>query len=136
MASTGGPPLYTRYGFSRTGRPESPLVVEPYAQVCREGALSATVVASAIDLVGGLVTRERAGAEPTFTIDLSLRIPVPGIPSRLETRADPLRVGRRLVTTSVQLVGGGGLYATGVSTFLRLPRQARRGTRPPSRPPT
>ena len=74
-------PLFTRYGLTRTGDAAAPLVVEPYAAVCVDGALRATVVASAIDLVGGFVTRALAGSEATFTTDLSLRIPATGGPA-------------------------------------------------------
>ena len=47
------PPLFTRYGFTRTGLPDAPLRIEPYPAIATHGALRATVVASAIDLVGG-----------------------------------------------------------------------------------
>ena len=77
------PPFYTRYGFSRTGQPDAPLQVDPYPEICAGGALRATVVASAIDIVGGLFTREIAGADATFTSDLSLRIPAPGMPIKV-----------------------------------------------------
>ena len=76
------PPFFTRYGLTRTPDPDAPLVVEPYDEICRAGVLRATVVASAVDLVGGFVTRALAGVDATFTADLSLRIPAPGRPAR------------------------------------------------------
>ncbi len=127
------PPFYTRYGFSRSDDRERPLVVEPYAEICRDGVLLATVIASAVDLVGGFFTREIAGADATFTSDLSLRIPRPGRPDRLVARGELLRSGRRLTTTGVTLVvadAGGpsahserGDYAYGQTTFTRIPRR-------------
>jgi len=120
--SLSAPPFFTRYGFTRTGDAEAPLEITPYAEVCANGALRATVVASAIDLVGGFATREIAGADATFTSDLSLRIPAPGIPARLFARAEPLRAGKRLVTTGVRLETGDGTYAYGETTFARIAR--------------
>jgi acyl-coenzyme A thioesterase PaaI-like protein len=116
------PPFFTRYGFSRTGRSEAPLVIEPYPQICVGGALRATVVASAIDLVGGFLTREIAGTDATFTSDLSLRIPRPSRPQHLLARSEELRRGRRLVTTGVRLEAEGEVYAYGQTTFARIPR--------------
>ncbi len=118
------PPFFTRYGFRRTGDPACPLEIEPYDAICSAGHLRATVVASAIDLVGGLETRALAGVDATFTSDLSLRIPEPGRPARLLARVEPLRAGRRLVTTGVRLEEpeSGRLYAEGVTTFTRIPR--------------
>ena len=101
-AAAAPPPFFTRYGFTRTGDPEAPLELAPYPAVCAHGALRATVLASAIDLVGGFTTREVAGSDATFTSDLSLRVVRPGVPARLLAHAEPLRVGRRLVTTGVR----------------------------------
>ncbi|MCA9503264.1 MAG: hypothetical protein H6748_19770 [Spirochaetaceae bacterium] len=124
------PPLFTRYGFTRTGLPDAPLRIEPYPAIATHGALRATVVASAIDLVGGLFTRAIAGVDATFTSDLSLRIPSPGRPPRLLAHGEILRAGRRLVTTGVRIEredAGSGLYAWGETTFSRVPRVLRPG---------
>jgi acyl-coenzyme A thioesterase PaaI-like protein len=117
------PPLFTRYGFRRTGDPAAPLEVEPYPEVCSHGALRATVVASAVDLVGALTAREVAGPDMTMTSDLSLRIPQPGAPARLLAHAEPLRVGRRLVTTAVRLTSDDTTWAYGETSFVRIPRE-------------
>ncbi|MEM7408799.1 MAG: hypothetical protein AAF430_01020 [Myxococcota bacterium] len=122
MGSEDHVPLFARYGFTRTADSAAPLVVEPYDAVCVHGALRATVVASAIDLVGGFVTRALAGSEATFTTDLSLRIPAPSAPDRLVAHAEVLRPGRRLVTTAVRLATGAVDFAQGVVTFMRVPR--------------
>jgi len=120
--SASAPPFFTRYGFRRTGDPDAPLELTPYPQVCAHGALLATVVASAVDLVGGFATRAVAGSDATFTSDLSLRIARPAVPERLVAHAAPLRVGRRLVTTAVHLTCGSESYAYGETTFIRIPR--------------
>ena len=117
------PPVFSRYGFRRTQDPAAPLEIEPYPAVCANGALRATVIASAIDLVGGFVTRDVAGTDVTFTTDLSLRIPRPCVPARLVAHAETLRSGRRLVTTGVRIAGDDGEYAAGETTFMRLPRR-------------
>ena len=52
------PPFYTRYGFERLG--ETDLAIVPYPEICVAGTLRATVIASAIDLVGGFRTRDIA----------------------------------------------------------------------------
>ena len=118
------PPFYTRYGFERLG--ESDLTIVPYPEICVAGALRATVIASAIDLVGGFRTRAVAGSDATFTSDLSLRIPAPSRPERLTSRSEVLRAGRRLVSTSVTIDregdGGREAYAFGLTTFARIPR--------------
>lgn len=126
MTESSAPPFYTRYGFVRTGDRQAPLAIEPYPEICVAGALRATVVASAVDMVGGFFTREAAGRDATFTADLSVRIPRPGRPARLLARGEPLRVGRRLVSTSVAIEaqgeGGARPYAYGETTFSRIPR--------------
>ncbi len=114
------PPFYTRYGFERRG--ETDLAIVPYPEICVAGALRATVIASAIDLVGGFHTRALAGSDATFTSDLSLRIPAPARPERLTTRSEVLRAGQRLVSTSVTIEGDSEPYAVGVTTFARIPR--------------
>ncbi|MGI9589728.1 MAG: hotdog domain-containing protein [Myxococcota bacterium] len=123
MSAAAPPPFFTRYGFTRTGNPEAPLELAPYPAVCAHGALRVTVIASAIDLVGGFTTREVAGSDATFTSDLSLRIVRPGIPARLVAHAEPLRVGRRLVTTGVRLEADAETYAYGETSFVRIARE-------------
>jgi acyl-coenzyme A thioesterase PaaI-like protein len=123
-------PLFTRYGFARTGDTAAPLTIEPYPAICTNGALRATVVASAVDLVGGLHTRAIAGTDATFTSDLSIRIPRPDTPEALVARGETLRVGRRLITTRVVLsprgpgeeAGTDACYALGETTFTRISR--------------
>jgi acyl-coenzyme A thioesterase PaaI-like protein len=115
------PPFFTRYGITRTPG-DLGLSIEPYPEVCENGALRATVVASAIDLVGGFHTRAAAGTDATFTSDLSLRIPSPSIPPRIDVEGELLRSGRRLVTTGVTLEAEGRTYAYGTTTFARIPR--------------
>ena len=124
------PPLFTRYGFARTGDEAAPLTIEPYPAICTNGALRATVVASAVDLVGGLHTRAIAGTDATFTSDLSIWIPRPDTPEARVARGETLRVGRRLITTRVVLssrgpgdeAGTDACYALGETTFTRIPR--------------
>lgn len=116
------PPFYTRYGFARTGDRNAPLTIDAYPEIGHAGALQATIIASAIDLVGGLHTREIAGVDATFTADLSLRIPRPAMPPRLLARGTLLRSGRRLVTTGVSIEAEGKAYAYGTTTFTRIPR--------------
>ena len=120
--SDAAPSLVTRYGFARTGDPVAPLIVTPYPEVCVHDTLRATVVASAADLVGGFAAREIAGTDATFTMDLSVRIPHPGRPARLVAHAEPLRAGRRFVTTGMRLAAGTETFAWGETTFTRLPR--------------
>ncbi|MBJ22676.1 MAG: hypothetical protein CL933_24970 [Deltaproteobacteria bacterium] len=115
-------PFFTHYGFSRTSEPSAELTIDPYPEICVGGALRATVIASAIDLVGGFRTREIAGTDATFTSDLSLRIPKPGIPQQLTTHGERLRAGRRLATTHVALETDGAVYAFGTTTFSRIAR--------------
>jgi len=116
------PPLFTRYGFSRPSAAPDTLTIEPYPQICVNGTLRATIVASAIDLVGGLMTREIAGVDATFTSDLSLRVPLPSSPARLKANGTRIREGKRLVTTGVRLLQGDTVYAYGETTFARIPR--------------
>lgn len=118
------PPFYTRYGFERLG--ETDLAIVPYPEICVAGTLRATVIASAIDLVGGFHTRAIAGRDATFTSDLSLRIPAPARPERLTTRSEVLRAGQRLVSTSVTIEAETESYALGVTTFARIPRPPER----------
>jgi acyl-coenzyme A thioesterase PaaI-like protein len=116
------PPFFTRYGFSRTGVRDSPLTIDPYPEICRHGALRATVIASAVDLVGSLFTREAAGKDILYTTDLSIRIPTPGIPDRIETHGEVLRAGRKSVATGVALRIDGKAWAYGQTSFTRVPR--------------
>ena len=86
------PPFFTRYGFSDLDPRTHRLSVTPYPEICRSNTLLATVVASAIDIVGGVCTREIAGVDATFTSDLSLRIAGGG--GRSYTQAAALVLGR------------------------------------------
>ena len=92
---TAPPPFFTRYGLSRPDPSAKSLAIEPYPEICTAGALRATIVASAIDLVGGMYTREIAGVDATFTSDLSLRIARPGVPDRIVARGGRLRAADR-----------------------------------------
>ncbi|MAG31372.1 MAG: hypothetical protein CL908_10845 [Deltaproteobacteria bacterium] len=124
MSTSPSRPFYTRYGFSRTGESAAPLSIAPYPELCTGGALRATIVASAVDLVGSLFTREVAGTDATFTSDLSVRIVRPHIPERLLAHGERLRAGRRLVTTGVRLEAAGEAYAYGETTFSRIARES------------
>ena len=119
------PPFFTRYGFERCRDPEHSLRLTPYPHICHAGVLRATVIASAIDLVGGFFTRDLAETDATFTSDLSLRIPKPGQPKTLVATGERLRAGRRLISTAVQLEDelSGTPYAYGETTFTRIPRR-------------
>ena len=116
-------PFFTRYGFSRTENPDAPLVIEPYPEICTGPALRATIIASAIDLVGGLFTREIAGVDALMTSDLSLRIPEPSVPGRLLVHGERIRTGRKLVTTGVRIEGERAPFAYGETTFVRVHRE-------------
>lgn len=116
------PPFFTRYGFRDLDPATRTLAIEPYPEICEAGALHAAVIASAIDIVGGVCTREVAGVDATFTSDLSLRIPRPGIPVALRAEGDRLRAGGRLVTTGVTFFEGDAAWAYGETTFSRIPR--------------
>lgn len=118
------PPFFTRYGFSRPDDSATALVVRPYPEICRASALRATIIASAIDVIGGLITREIAGVDAIFTRDLSLRIPRPGTPALLRAEGTLLRTGRRLVTTEVTIKANESVYAYGETTFWRIAREA------------
>jgi len=132
-------PFYTRYGIARTGEREAPLVIEPCPELCRAGSMRATVTAAAVDIVGSLFTRERAGIDVLSTTDLSIRLPAAGVPARLRVHGRVLRSGRTGVTTAVELwaegPGGGGAgdaseeagapgvpWACGETSFARSPR--------------
>jgi acyl-coenzyme A thioesterase PaaI-like protein len=121
---TPSPPFFTRYGFSRTGDRDEPLTIDPYPEICRHGALRATVVASAVDLVGSLFTREASGDDILFTTDLSIRIPRPDRPEHLRARGELLRAGRKSVTTGVEISDAGRIFAYGQTSFTRLERPA------------
>ena len=125
-------PFYTRYGLTRTGDREAPLVIAPYPEIRRHGQLRAAVVAAAVDIVGSLFTREAAGTDILYTTDLSIRMPRPGPPAELRTRGRLLRRGRTGVTTGVELLCidesgddiGDEVWAYGETTFVRQPRAA------------
>lgn len=116
------PPFFTRYGFSRPGEDDFALDITPYPATCRAGLLRATVIASAIDLVGGLLTRSIAGTDLAFTTDLSLRIASARPATKLRAEGKVLRQGRRFVTSGIRVHDDEGLYAAGQTTFLRTPR--------------
>lgn len=116
------PPFFTRYGFSGLDPIAHSLAITPYPEIGVAGALRATVVASAVDLLGAACTREIAGTDATFTSDLSLRIARPGMPSRIDVHAERLRSGRRLVSTAVALEVDGAPWAYGETTFSRIAR--------------
>jgi acyl-coenzyme A thioesterase PaaI-like protein len=120
----GPPPFFLRYGISRTGDPAAPLVIEPYPDVCRSGALRPTVLAAAVDTIGSLFAREVAGRDGIFTTDLSVRSPVRPVPKRIVVRGALLRAGRSLIASEALLEVEGAPFAYGQTTFQRVPRKA------------
>ena len=117
-------PFYTRYGLARTGDRDAPLTLAPSPFVCRHGALRASIVAAAVDIVGSLFAREAAGTDVLFTTDLSVRIPQAEPPPSLLVRGRTLRSGRTGSTTSVELCADGAVWAYGETSFARRPRNA------------
>ncbi len=115
-------PFYTRYGLARTGDRDAPLTLAPYPPICRHGALRATIVAAAVDIVGSLFTREAAGTDVLFTTDLSVRMPQAEPPPSLLVRGRVLRSGRTGTTTGVELLAEDAVWAYGETTFARRPR--------------
>ena len=111
------PPFFTHYGLSRTGIAESPLTLEPYANICHHGTVRLAVLAAAIDIVGSLNTREIAGNLPAHTSDLSVRAPSRCVPAMIVARRKLLRVGRRVITTGVELEAGDRSFAYGETNF-------------------
>lgn len=125
-AVPGPPPFFLRYGISRTGDPEAPLLIEPYPEVCRAGVLRPTVLAAAVDAVGILFARETAGRDGVFTIDLSVRAPARPVPKRILTRGELLRAGRGLIASGAVLEADGVPIGYGHATFQRVPRRETR----------
>jgi acyl-coenzyme A thioesterase PaaI-like protein len=120
------PPFFTRYGISRTGDLEAPLVIEPYPEVCRGGALRPTVIAAAVDIVGSLFAREIVGTDSIFTTDLSVRAPARPAPKRIDTRGALLRTGRSMIASEAVLAGDGVPFAYGQTSFRRVERPDRK----------
>jgi acyl-coenzyme A thioesterase PaaI-like protein len=118
-------PLYTRFGYRRTGDPASPLEIEPYPEICHRGVLRPSIIASAVDIIGSLHARDVAGVDALFTTDLSVRAPARLVPERILTRGRVLRAGRSLITSGVALEVDGATYAYGHTSFMRVPRKDR-----------
>ena len=133
-ATTPSPAFFQRYGISRTGDPAHPLEIAPYPHVCRHGLLRATVIASAIDIAGSLNARSAAGADPTTTIDLSLRVPARELPQRITTTSEILRSGRSLVTTGLRFEADGATFAYGQTSFMRVAARDPQAPPPPGMP--
>jgi acyl-coenzyme A thioesterase PaaI-like protein len=126
------PAFFTRYGLSRTGDPDAPLLLEPYPEICHRGVVRTAVIASAVDIAGSLFAREIAGGDATFTSDLSVRAPARFVPERVVARASLLRAGRNLITTAVVLEAGGAPWAYGQTSFTRVARRGGASDAPPS----
>jgi len=105
-------------------RPE--FVGNPYKQ-----ALHGGIISSVLDTVGGfaailgLMTRVLEGGDEALasswvgTIDMRTDFLRPGVGDRFTAFAFPLRVGRRLVVTRMELHGEGGeLIAVGTGTYV------------------
>jgi acyl-coenzyme A thioesterase PaaI-like protein len=121
-------PFYLRYGITRTGDPALPLVIEPYPQVCRAGALRLTVVAAAVDIVGSLFAREAVGRDGIFTVDLSVRAPLRPPPKRIVARGELLRAGRNQIASEALLEVDAAPFACGQTIFQRVPREEPSGS--------
>lgn len=120
-AAPGPPPFLLRYGISRTGDPDAPLLIEPCPEVCRGGILRPTVLAAAVDMVGSLFARGTAGRDRIRTIDLSVRAPARPVPKRIVARGELLRAGRSLIASAAVLEAEGKPLGYGQTTFLRVP---------------
>lgn len=127
-------PFYTRYGLTRTGDRDEPLVLDAYPEILHHGRLRAAIAAAVVDLVGSLFTREVAGTDILYTTDLSVRLPNAGPAGRLRARGRRLRSGRTGSTTAVELVEAGPagerVWAYGETSFARVPRAAPPTLRP------
>jgi len=124
VKSAPAPALFTRYGLSRTGDRAAPLVLEPYPEICRRGALRIAVIAAAVDIAGSLFAREIAGSDPTFTSDLSVRAPLRPAPGRVLVRASLLGATRSEIAAAVALEADGARWAYGEVRFRRVARRA------------
>jgi len=118
------PPFFSRYGISRVRDSDSPLVIEPYPEVCHRGVLRPTVLAAAVDLVGSFHGREVAGTDALLTTDLSVRVPARPTPARLTVQGRPLRVGRSVITSESVFEADGVSVAYGQTSFRRVAREA------------
>lgn len=118
------PPFFMRYGISRSRESGSPLVIEPYPEVCHRGVVRPTVLAAAVDLVGSFFAREVAGSDALLTTDLSVRAPARPAPGRMTTQGRSLRVGRSVITSEAVLQVAGAPAAYGQTSFRRVPRPA------------
>lgn len=125
---SGEPLFFLRYGISRTGNPDAPIVIEPSAELCRGGTLRPTVLAAAVDVVGVLFARQIAGSDPVFTTDLSLRAPARPAPKRIVARGELLRAGRGTIASEVVLEADGASFAYGQASFRRVASTERSQT--------
>ncbi len=103
--------------------------VDGHPHLCSNGILRASVLVMMIDVGAGWVADNNAGDDWTFTVDIGLRRALVET-NRLEGEPVVQRAGRTISIDMPMTDEAGRRTATGVATFVRLPRRAGDPPRP------
>lgn len=109
------------------GRPELWLQVTP--EICTHGHPYGATLVMLVDVGAGWQAEMSAGDDWTFTVDIGIRR-TPTITSRIDGRPVTQRAGRTISIDFPMADDEGAVTATGVSTFIRLPRRPQDPPRP------
>ncbi len=104
--------------------------LEPYPEICFRGAPYAAVYAFMVDSIGGWVADRESVDDWVTTSDLSVRMPTHRTADEIRAQASPLRTGRRIISSQVEITDETrSSIAHGYTAFARVPRRPGDGPR-------
>jgi acyl-coenzyme A thioesterase PaaI-like protein len=103
--------------------------VQVSPDVCSHGIVRGCVLVMMVDVGAGWAAEQCADDDWTFTVDIGIRRH-PAVTDRIEGAPTVQRAGRTISIDLPMTDSNGAATATGVSTFIRLPRRAQDPPRP------
>lgn len=103
--------------------------VEVSSELCAHGVVRGAVLVMMVDVGGGWAAEQESGDDWSFTVDIGIRR-APKVTDRIVGVPVVQRAGRTVSIDLPMRDGEGAPTATGVSTFIRLPRRPQDPPRP------
>lgn len=98
-------------------------------EVCSHGMVLGSVLVMMVDVGGGWAAEQQSGDDWSFTVDIGIRRH-PTVTERIQGVPAVQRAGRTISIDLPMTDASGAPTATGVSTFIRLPRRPQDPPRP------
>lgn len=103
--------------------------VLPHPEICSHGIIRGAVLVMMVDVGAGFVAEQCSGDDWSFTVDIGIRRQ-PTVAERIDGVPVVQRAGRTVSIDVPMTDHQGRATASGVATFIRLPRRAHDPARP------